>query len=70
MSHSFNLFSLACWRAVAAGVGVWLVSGAVWAQAQPNSELQNVAHNWLRDAVAATQPVLAQIVPDIMIVGE
>jgi flagella basal body P-ring formation protein FlgA len=56
MPNFFNLFSLAFWRAVAASVGVWLVSGAVWAQAQPNADLQSMAQNWLGDAVLASQP--------------
>ena len=56
MPNFFNLFSLAFWRAVAASVGVWLVSGAVWAQVQPNADLQSMAQNWLGDAVLASQP--------------
>jgi len=57
MSNFFDLFSLTCKSRVAASVGVWLVSGAVWAQAQPNEDLQSVAQHWLRGAVAASQPV-------------
>jgi flagella basal body P-ring formation protein FlgA len=53
MPNFFNLFLLTCWRVI--GVGVCLGSGAAWAQAQPNAELQVVAHNWLREAMAASQ---------------
>lgn len=67
MSNFFNLFLLTCWRA--AGVGVWLVSGAVWAQAQPNADLQSVAQNWLRDAVLASQPSGAEVLRMELSVG-